>query len=570
MKSADGSATAAPISTAGLQALLDESAAALGRGLCVEGIEVSRRAIQQAIVLGDRAREASGLGLLARLLSNSGEYELTAAVCDQAAAILRELDDQPGMCDNMIVQALALHELGLSEEALDALDVAHEVANRLNDRNLLYWVHNRIAVVLSGMEDFARARDFQQRALVLVEGLDEDARFCILNNVADNAIGLSKQIRETGDWRAADQLVQDGLGHAEKALAMAVGRNPYREVLALDNSGMLLAQAGDHDAAQQRLTEALRLAVGNGYHSLELACGFHQATVLLLQDRTQEAIPALEVALKRAIELSERPTQLQVLLALSEALERTGRFELALRRHKQFVALERQLRSTVAATRVRMLAQLVDLETARLEAALARNEALQHRARTRELEDENRALERRTLDLDRRVNEDALTRLSNRHHLEAELPRLFAEAYAGARPLALVVLDIDHFKQVNDTFGHAVGDAVLVRLARLMVNYRRTGDLIGRMGGEEFLMALPGLDELAAVDLCQRLRRTIETDDWAEIRPELRVTVSLGVCARTDETDVDALVERADAAMYRAKRSGRNRVVWYADQQDQE
>src|SRR5690242_20127927 len=111
MKSADGSATATPISTASLQALLDESSTALDRGRCVEGIEVSRRAIQQAIVLGDRAREATGLGLLARQLTRSGENELTAAVCDQAAAILRELDDQPGLCENMIVQALALHEL---------------------------------------------------------------------------------------------------------------------------------------------------------------------------------------------------------------------------------------------------------------------------------------------------------------------------------------------------------------------------------------------------------------------------------------------------------------------------
>jgi diguanylate cyclase (GGDEF)-like protein len=563
MKSADGSATAATISTAGLQALLDESSAALDRGRCVEGIEVSRRAIQQAIELGDRVREASGLGLLARQLTRSGEYEQTAAVCDQAAAILRELDDQPGLCDNMIVQALALNELGLSEEALDALDVAHEVANRLNNRNLLYWVHNRIAVVLSSMQDHVRAKDFQQRALILVKGLDEDARFCIINNVSDNAIGLARQIRETGDWAAADQAVQDGLKYAKKALAMAVAsKNPYREVLALDNGAVLLALDGDHLGSLRQLEEALRLAIEHGYHSLELCCRYHQATVLLLQDRMQEAIPVLEAALKRAIELSERPTQLQVLLALSEALERTGCFELALRRHKQFVALERQLRSTVAATRVRMLAQLVDLETARLEAALARNEALQHRARTQELEDENRALERRTMDLDRRVNEDALTRLSNRHHLEAELPRLFAEAYVQARPLALVILDIDHFKHVNDTFGHGVGDAVLVRLARLMVSTRRVGDLIGRLGGEEFLLALPGLDEPGAIDLCQRLRRTVETNDWAEIRPGLRVTVSLGICARSDEPDVDALVERADAAMYRAKRAGRNRVEW--------
>jgi diguanylate cyclase (GGDEF)-like protein len=167
------------------------------------------------------------------------------------------------------------------------------------------------------------------------------------------------------------------------------------------------------------------------------------------------------------------------------------------------------------------------------------------------------------MDLDRRVNEDALTRLSNRHHLEAELPRLFVEAYALARPLAVVILDIDHFKDVNDTFGHAIGDAVLIRLAQLLTKCQRIGDLIGRLGGEEFLLAFPGLDEGAAVDVCQQLRRSVEADDWEVIKPGLRVTVSLGVCARSDESDVNELVERADIAMYRAKRAGRNRVEWY-------
>jgi diguanylate cyclase (GGDEF)-like protein len=561
VKSVEGASTADSISTAGLQALLDESAVALDRGRCVEGVALSRRAIQQAIELGDRAREAAALCLLARQLTRSGEYELTAAVCDQAAAILRELDDQAGLCEILIVQALALNELGLSEDALEALNVGHEVANRLNDRNLQYWVINRIAVVHSGMQDYARAQDFQRRALVLAEGLDEDARFCIINNFADNAIGLSRQIRETGDWAAADRTVQDGLRHAEKALSLAVaGKNPYREVLALDNSGMLLALAGDHTGALKRLETALQLSLEHGYHSLSLSCCYNQGTVLLLQDKMRLAIPVLEGALKRAIELAERPNQLNILLALTEALERTGQFELALRRHKQYVALERQLRSGVAATRARMLVHLVDLESARLEAAGARHEALLHRARTQELEEQNRALERRTMDLDRRVNEDALTRLSNRHHLESALPRLFVETAEQGLALSVVVLDIDHFKHVNDTFGHAAGDAVLVRLAHLLVHIRRSGDLVGRLGGEEFLMAFPGLDEDAAAEVCQRVRRSVEADDWASIRPGLRLTISLGVCARSDEKSVEEVVERADAAMYRAKRSGRNRV----------
>ena len=563
---ADGPPPTGSISSEGLQALLAESAAALDSGNCVEGIEFSRQAIQQAIVLGDRAREADGLRLYARQLTTSGENELTAAVCDQAAAILRELDDQAGLCDILIVQALALNELGLSEDALQALNVAHEVANRLNDPTLTYWVLNRIAVVHSGMQDFARAQDFQYRALELVEGLDDNARFCIINNFSDNAIGLAQQIRQTGDWRSADRTVQEGLSHAENALALAVAsKNPYRQVLALDNGAMLLALAGRHAEAMDRLDAALDLAEQRGYHSLAVGSRHHQGFVLLLQDRQQEAVPVLEAALKRAIELGERPTQLEILEPLAEALERTGQFEAALRRYKQYVALERKLRSTVAATRARMLVHLVDLETARLEAAKARNEALLHRARSKELEDEKRVLERRTLDLDRRVNEDALTRLSNRHHLEGELPRLFAEAQAQAEPLALVILDIDHFKHVNDTFGHAVGDAVLVRVAKLLTNSRRSDDLVGRLGGEEFLLALPGLDEAAAVDVCQRLRRNIEADDWDAIRPNLRVTVSFGVCARSDEAAVDEVLERADASMYRAKRAGRNRVESHSD-----
>jgi diguanylate cyclase (GGDEF)-like protein len=186
------------------------------------------------------------------------------------------------------------------------------------------------------------------------------------------------------------------------------------------------------------------------------------------------------------------------------------------------------------------------------------------RARSRELEEEKQKLESRAAELDRRVNEDSLTRLSNRHYLETALPRLYAEAAAQGRSLAVVVLDIDHFKNVNDTFGHAVGDAVLVQMARLLIKGRRTGDLVGRLGGEEFLMAFPGMDVRTAQEVCERLRRSIQLHDWEGLRPGLRVTVSLGVCVRSDESNVDELVDRADAGMYRAKRAGRNRVEWYS------
>jgi diguanylate cyclase len=548
-----------------LQALLTKANSALQSGQGIEGAVLSRRAIDLAVQLGDRAGEAAGLALLARQLTLTGDLELCAATSDQAATILRELDDEAGLCKMLIVRALALNELGLGEEALEALSVARELAVRLNDRTQLFWVLNRIAVVQStAMRDFARAQDFLLRALALAETLDDaDATFGIMNNLSDNAIGLCRDLRDAGRSEQAEAVLANGLSYVGRAieLARATG-NPYRESIALDNQAMLLGLAAEYSRARDVLATARELAEKHGYHSMVLATLEHSASVLMLEGRVAEAVPLLIEALGRAIENGELPVRVGILLELSAAHERIGQFEPALGRHKEFVLMERQLRSTVAATRARLLVDHVNLDSARSEAAVARTESQLLRARGSELEAEKQALEERARELDHRANEDALTHLSNRHHLDAELPRLLRDAIAAELPLAVVVVDIDHFKHVNDTFGHAVGDAVLVGVARLLTRSRRADDLVGRLGGEEFLLAFPGLDETSAVEVCQRLRRNVEANDWSAIRPGLRVTVSLGVCARSDETKVDQLIDRADARMYRAKRAGRNRVEW--------
>ncbi|HXD59526.1 MAG TPA: GGDEF domain-containing protein [Thermoleophilaceae bacterium] len=154
---------------------------------------------------------------------------------------------------------------------------------------------------------------------------------------------------------------------------------------------------------------------------------------------------------------------------------------------------------------------------------------------------------------------DPLTGLLNRTALYQRFGELRQQAQmtAGGSTVGFLVVDLDHFKRINDEHGHATGDAVLERLAYVMRNSLRAFDLVYRLGGEEFVVVLPGVGLEKAAEIAERLRQAAE-----RARPEgLEVTVSVGVAvARGKELDFDDLYARADAALYAAKDSGRNRV----------
>ena len=122
------------------------------------------------------------------------------------------------------------------------------------------------------------------------------------------------------------------------------------------------------------------------------------------------------------------------------------------------------------------------------------------------------------------------------------------------------MLDLDHFKAVNDTFGHAVGDQVLRRVAQLMMDHSRPADLVARYGGEEFLLGFTDIDHHSATTMCERLRHAIATEDWSRVKAGLAVTVSIGLAARVDAQSLVQLIELADNSLYIAKADGRNRI----------
>lgn len=169
----------------------------------------------------------------------------------------------------------------------------------------------------------------------------------------------------------------------------------------------------------------------------------------------------------------------------------------------------------------------------------------------------------RSLERSRRLAAtDGLTGLWNRRVLRATLRSEMMRAHRFDRDLALVFLDIDCFKDLNDTHGHPAGDAVLRRLADVLVEASRDSDIVARYGGEEFAVILPETDHRGALVLAERMRSAVEETAFpVRDGDELHITVSLGVAVRLDADDSwHALLRRADEALYRAKDAGRNRV----------
>jgi diguanylate cyclase (GGDEF)-like protein len=164
--------------------------------------------------------------------------------------------------------------------------------------------------------------------------------------------------------------------------------------------------------------------------------------------------------------------------------------------------------------------------------------------------------------LDRLARTDMLTALSNRRDFYDLAAKEVARSARHPHPLSLLLMDIDHFKKINDTHGHAIGDQVLRKLARSLGDALREVDLPARMGGEEFAVLMPETELGQALQVAERLRAALEqtTVDVAD-GPPLRFTVSIGVTQWDPaDADIDATLARADAALYRAKHQGRNRV----------
>ncbi|KPF49809.1 hypothetical protein IP87_15560 [beta proteobacterium AAP121] len=517
-------------------------------------LSAARQARALALALGrDTEAGRAGVWACAHLL-RLGRYEELL----QEAAVGRPLVARAGLeaelRELLRLLSLAGSEAGNFEVALKAAQELVALSAEAGDDAAL-TAALALAVCYERMGDSWQAMRLLEEALRDHGQAGAEAPESVLlpllmasNGLCATALGIAHRLLDLDD--AAELQAVLGLARlaGERASELLARMpDPVYRVAVMGNLGEVLMYQGD-------LAAAAPLVQGAYEHARRLGLRAYawriQATLGALQVAQGEALAALHSMRELVAEMgTQAPPQTLVRThhvayracsALGRCDDALGHFEAAERIERRRTMAQLRAQSTLFVTRT-------EAQRAQWQAEQARREAQEQRERAAAAAEH--------------AERDPLTGLGNRRHLQTRCAELLRAARRQQRPLALALLDLDRFKDVNDTHGHAVGDAVLVALAQLLRESMRTDDVLVRHGGEEFVLVLPGLATEAAVEVCERLRERVAAFPWQrDCGTSVPVTASLGL-ATAPAYELETLLARADEALYRAKSAGRNRVL---------
>jgi diguanylate cyclase (GGDEF)-like protein len=400
--------------------------------------------------------------------------------------------------------------------------VAHltdDVPATIRARHLL-----SLAVALDENGSTAEAgRRFQEGLDICAEVGDNELTLYILNNMAYTAY-------EGGDEPAARALIEQMRDVQSRGDAEFSAKE-------LDTIARVEMMSQQYDAVEATLRPTLddsQSAVLGTEGDAIAECRLTLAEARRLDRRYDAAQQALDAARRMCDDRDLLSIRARVRAEQAALYAATGRFELAYEEHRHFHAEATALHSAQRDARARALQAVFEATEAR------------------RVSDHFREMAHR----------DALTGLYNRRYVNERLPALLGEAATRRTPISLAIVDLDHFKRINDTLSHSTGDTVLQHIAQLLAESATGPAIAARMGGEEFLLIFPGVAAEEAAARCERLRLRIRAHAWAPITGSLPVTSSIGVTTAEDGRGTpSALLSQADRNLYAAKRSGRDLVV---------
>jgi diguanylate cyclase (GGDEF)-like protein len=510
---------------------VSQTTATLARALLERGAPDEAQALIDASLPGSHDVDRAEL-LLAQgsIFSNRGDHLASLGATVEAGEVFQTQGLPLRLCDALVQTAGTLRGAGDHATALSTLEHAEQLAREGNDTLRQARVLRQIGIVSSILGRHQHALSCLEEAWAALRTLASPeelrhARLSLLNaqsrrfesltgtGAGPPAAGIELHL---ADWQA---LAEEATAAGQTRLA----------VMCWGNHAIMLQRAGRAAEAAAELAGLLQRYRGFGMKPNE---GLAQAELgRCFESMGDPATARWHYREARAL-LSDSGTQddlIDALEGLARCEEQLGDIAAAYAALKELRAVEAQRRDDAA------------------------RQALQQR----ELRIE---LARLTSQWARQATQDPLTGLANRRALERWIGEHWPRVEQG-QPLAVVLLDLDHFKRINDTLGHDTGDLVLKEVAELLKAQCRGTDLAVRYGGEEFLLALAGNDLAAAAPLAERLRALIASRVWSALAPGLDVTASFGVADAGEALEPTALLTLADRRLYAAKLAGRDRVV---------
>lgn len=507
---------------------------------------------------GDDFGRAHAMNVVGNVHERLGNHSISLEFHRKSLHIRQELSDIEGASTSLNNLGNVYNSFGEYANALnnylESLRLSEEIGHQLGVSRAL----NNIGYIYTRLEDWDKALDHLQRALALKQEIkDRQNEGLVLIH-----IGNVHECR--GDYANALEYYTRGL-----KITQDVG-DRQNEAAALNDIGNVYQELRDYQKALSYYTQSLQIAQAVGIKYYEIKALINLGAMLTRLGDMRRSVEHLLKALAISEEIKSNDLIYRAHQALSDAYEAQGDLGAALKHQKAFHRSREQVFSEDSANRIKTVVIQTEVEKSQREAEIyrLRNVELARAYTDLRVANEQKSelveqLREQAVVLDRQTKEDSLTGLCNRRHFDAQLAQEFSRARRFKRDLTVVMADIDHFKQVNDCCSHQTGDEVITAVGRILRETCRMIDVVARYGGEEFVLLLIETPAGKAAILCEKIRAAVEAHDWSAIHPQLQnVTISLGLTDALAVENPSVMLAAADAKLYEAKRSGRNRVCY--------
>lgn len=506
--------------------------------------------------LGDRSGESSALNWIGNSYWRLNDYQNSLKFHIQTLNLRKELGDEIGQAGSLNNIGLNYYDLGQYDMALGYHLQSLQLYESNNNREGMARALNNLANIYEKLGDDEKTLEFNFKSLKLKQEIGNRVEEAgSLTNIG-NGYRRMKNYEQAVEYHTRSYVISHEMS------------NRSGEALSLLNLGNVYEDLSLYEKAFESLQKSLEIFQGIGDKYYEAETLINLAGILQKQGKSEAALAHLQKALEMAEKLGLSELLYQTHRALSEVHEARGESVEALGHLKESTKYRETIYGVEAERKIKSLIVKSEIEKAQQEAEIYRLRNVELARTYQELQraDEQKSelldqLRLKSEELERLSFEDGLTGLHNRRYMDARLREEFIRSRRLHHDLTVVMLDIDNFKSINDSFTHDMGDKVLKTTAALLQKNIREIDAAGRYGGEEFLMILVETDSDKASEVCERIRQEFIAYAWTELHPSLHpVTVSQGFCSDESAASAKVVVEIADQRLYRAKQNGKNQV----------